>query len=340
MHPHFLADKIDPGRRSLVDIFATQIKIYRYRRLMPMSNRRNNVLGPKCSVTTKKYMGQSALEGGFINHGHVPLTKFDTQIPLNPGKGVILANRYDDFVGLEEHFLTGGHQTALSLIVVDDVNHSKNHTLKPAILMNKLLGHMIINNRNVLGDRVFDLPGRRLHAGKLGTNNHPHIFPTQSSGGSAAVHCGITTAQYQDTLTNLGYVIKSYRCKPIDTHVNRSITLLAARYIQIASSGGTGTNKDRVISLTYDCLQTVHIGFKVLTDTHVENEVDLFIEHLRREPKGGDLAAHETACQRLIVVKINLIPKGREISRHRQRCRTTANQSDALAILGLGRYRQ
>ncbi len=65
---------------------------------------------------------------------------------------------------------------------------------------------------------------------------------------------------------------------------------------------------------------------------HIQDVVDLLIEHLFRQPKGGNLAAHEAAAGVLFVENMQLIAQWRQVTGHRQRCRTGSHQSDLLAV--------
>jgi len=94
---------------------------------MAMGNRRNNVLGTKCSVTAKENLGVARLERPFINLRHIPLAKLNTQIALDPRESVVLTNGNEHFIGFKKDFLTGGHQTALAGLVIDHLDLIKRH---------------------------------------------------------------------------------------------------------------------------------------------------------------------------------------------------------------------
>ncbi len=109
VHPHFLTHEIDARGGALVDGFTGQEQVDRYCGLMPMSDRSNNILWTKSGISTEEHFRVCRLEGAFVNSGHVPFTKLDTQVALNPWERIVLAYRNQDFIGLEKDFVAGGH---------------------------------------------------------------------------------------------------------------------------------------------------------------------------------------------------------------------------------------
>ena len=144
--------------------------------------------------------------------------------------------------------------------------------------MNKLFGHMVVNNRNVFRLSVFNFPGRGFHLGELGAHDHLDVFSAEAPRGPAAVHRGITTAKDQNALANFMNVLKGDRAQPLDADVNVFVAGVSARQIKIAAAWGAGTDKDGVIALIQNAFQAVHVGVESRMDPHVEDVVDLFVE--------------------------------------------------------------
>ena len=72
----------------------------RNRGLVTMLNRPNDVFRPEGSVTAKKHTIPCRLMSCFIDDGHIPLVKSNSNIPLYPLKSIFLPNR-------EYHVVTG-----------------------------------------------------------------------------------------------------------------------------------------------------------------------------------------------------------------------------------------
>ena len=94
---------------------------------MPVRDGGNDVLWAECCITTEEHFGVTRLEGLLIDTRHIPFAKFNAEVALNPGKGIVLTDRNKDLVGLEEHFFAGGHQAAFACVVVNDLYLIKGH---------------------------------------------------------------------------------------------------------------------------------------------------------------------------------------------------------------------
>ena len=167
MNAHFLAEQVHARRWALLYRLARQEEIDGDRGLMAMGHCRNNVLRTKGGVATKEDLGIAGLERPLINLRHIPFAKLDAEIALDPRKGVVLANGNQHLVGLEEDLLAGGDQTALAGVVIHHLDLIEGHAQQFAVFVDEGLRHVVIDNRNIFGLGVFDLPGGGLHLGKL-----------------------------------------------------------------------------------------------------------------------------------------------------------------------------
>jgi hypothetical protein len=48
--------------------------------------------------------------------------------------------------------------------------------------------------------------------------------------------------------------------------------------------------------------------------THVENQIDLFLEHVGRQAEGGNLCAHHAAAERVLLEQVDLIAVGQQVA--------------------------
>ncbi len=119
-----------------------------------------------------------------------------------------------------------------------------------------------------------------------------------------------------------------------------AIALRPTGDIQVAAPRSARAHKHGVVAFLEYLLEAGYIGLKVLIDTHIEDEIDLLVEHLWRESEHGNLTAHEAAAQGLVVVQIELVAEGRQITGHRQGGRTGPNEGHSPPIALLRYTRQ
>jgi len=329
---HFLADQGNPGSRAPGGLFATAKQINGNSRLMAVGHGSDDIFRPKGGVATKEHARVGRLEGFLVQHRHTPFVEHDTDVALNPGEGVFLANCHQHIItGEENGIFTGGNQVAASGTVVLSPHLVKTHAHQLAILDHKFLGHMIVDNGDIFMDSVFFLPRGGLHIGEGAAHQHLDIVATQAT---AAVHGGVAATQHNHLLANALGVLESHAAQPVDANMDMLRTLLAAREVfQVATAGRARTDKNGVIVLLKQALQAVNIGIKTGDGPHPQDVTHLFVQHFLRQPERGNLAAHKTATGFLGIKNVQFITEGGKVAGHGQGSRTGTNQGNALAVL-------
>ena len=95
---------------------------------MAVGNCGDDILWAKSRIATKKYRRICRLKGNFVNHRHIPFTELKTHIPLNPGEGVLLANRNQHIVtGHYHRIFASGYQAAFTVAIVNRFHSVKPH---------------------------------------------------------------------------------------------------------------------------------------------------------------------------------------------------------------------
>jgi hypothetical protein len=75
--------------------------------------------------------------------------------------------------------LTGGHQAAFALVVVDRLDELEGHAGQLAVDMFEGLGHMEVDDRYAFVLGIFLLPGRGLHLVEAAAHDHLDIGAAQ-----------------------------------------------------------------------------------------------------------------------------------------------------------------
>ena len=92
---------------------------------MPVLHGPDDVLRTPGGVATHEDAFPRGHEGGPIDHGHVPLAELDPDVALDPREGVVLSDRQDHVVGLDEGLarLRADQTPFLVLVPLDEVEH-------------------------------------------------------------------------------------------------------------------------------------------------------------------------------------------------------------------------
>jgi hypothetical protein len=177
---HFLADDINHGRRTVVDVGAGAQVIDRERGVVAVSNRPNDVLGAEGGVAAEEDARMARRHRLRIDLGHVPLVKLDADIALDPRKSVLLADCDQHVVASEVLIgLAGWNEIATALGVVFGLDLLEHHAGEATVLVGELFRHEEIQDRDVLVHGVLLLPGRRLHLLKAGADDHLDVLAAE-----------------------------------------------------------------------------------------------------------------------------------------------------------------
>ena len=269
-----------------------------------------------------------------IDLGHVPLVEFDAAVALDPGKGVLLADRHQHIVagnGLVR--FARGHQRAPALGVVLGLHLLEGDAGELAVVVGEGDRHHEIEDRNILVDGVFLLPGRRLHLLEAGTHDHLDVLAAEAARGAAAIHRGIAAAEHDHALADLLDMAERHAGEPVDADMDIGGGFLAAGNLELAAARRAGADKDRVVVLGQQLLQAFDAMPAFELDTEIEDVIGFLVDHRIRQPEFRNLRAHHSARLRIGIEHRAVIAERREIARHRERGRTAADDGNALAVL-------
>ena len=227
VNPHLLAHEGDPRGWTIMDVLPPDKAIHGNGCLVPMSDGGDDVFRPESRIAAEEHSGVRALEGHGVDDGHVPFPEFEPDIPLDPGKGVVLTDGDDHVVGFKEHLFPRGDELPLSPVAVNHIHHGKAHARQLPVLVNEFLGHVVVDDGDILGNSVVDLPGRGLHLGALGAHHHLHVLAPQAPGRPATVHSRITAPEHEDPAADLAQVLKGDGREPVNANVDVLVGLFS-----------------------------------------------------------------------------------------------------------------
>ncbi len=148
--------------------------------------------------------------------------------------------------------------------------------------MHEFLGHVVVDDGDIFGNRVVDLPGRGLHLGALGAHHHLHILAPQAPSRPAAVHGGVTAPKHEDPAADLAQMLEGNGGEPVNADMNVLVGLFPPGDRKIAAPGGARAHEDGVVVLFKHGAEAIHVVAKVLLDAQLEHEAHFLIEDLGR----------------------------------------------------------
>ncbi len=204
MDAHLLADDIDHGHRAVVDVAAKARLVDRERGLVGVRHRPDDVLGAEGGIAAEEYLRMGRGHGLGIDLGHVPLVERDPDVALDPGEGILLADRDQNVVARDQLVqLAGGREVAATFGVEFGLHLLEHHPGEAAALVGELLRHQEIQDRDILVHGVLLFPGGRLHLLEAGADHHLHVLAAEAARRAAAVHGGVAAAEHDHALADL-----------------------------------------------------------------------------------------------------------------------------------------
>ena len=200
----------------------------------------------------------------------------------------------------------------------------------------KAVGHEEVEDRDVLVERVFLLPGRGLHFLEAGAHDDLDLFAAEATRGAAAIHRGVAAAEHDDALADLVGMAERDRGQPVDADMDVGGCFLASGDVELAAARCAGADEDRVILLREQRLHALDAVAALEVDAETQDVAGLLVDHRIRQAEFRDLRAHHAAGPRITVEHSAVVAERREIARHRQRSGTAADEGNALAVLGRG----
>src|SRR6185312_3047228 len=293
---HLLAGEVDGRRRPVADILAMAEAVDRDRRLMGMRHRPDDVLRPEGGIAPEEDVGDGRLHRHGVDDGQAPFVEVEPDVALDPGEGVLLADGDQHVVAVHAHRrLAGRHQAAPPCGVVLRPHLLEEHAGEAPLLVQELLRHKIVEDRDAFMHRVLLLPGGGLHLLEAGADDDRHLLAAEPARGAAAIHRRVAAAEHDDAAADLVDMAEGDAGEPVDADMDVGGRLLAPGEVEVAAARRAGADEDRVVPLGGKRLQTVDPLAEARLDAEVEDVADLLVDHRFGEAEARDLAADHAA---------------------------------------------
>src|ERR1019366_2606544 len=93
-----------------------------------------------------------------------------------------------------------------------------------------------VEDRNILVDGVFLLPGRCLHLLEAGTHDHLDVLAAEATRGAAAIHRGVAAAEHDHALADLLDMAERNAGEPVDADMDIGGGFLATGNLKLAAA--------------------------------------------------------------------------------------------------------
>ena len=337
VHAHLAALQVDPGRHTLAGRLALAILMDGDRGLVAVLHRPDDVLGAEGCVTAEKHARTRALVRHRIDLRDLPLVELDAEVALDPGEGVLLADREDHVVGWQELLgrdALGGDAATRIHLVLHDI---EQHALELSALDHEGFGRAVDDDLDALGFGVFEFPLGRLEELPRLACHHLHALGAQAQRTAAAIHRGVADADDQHGLAHRFHMLERDRFEPGDADVDVGGAFLAAGQGQFFALRRAGSDEDGIEALF---LEELAHGLDAMTEAqvhaHIDDGGDLLVDHRPGKAERGDVGAHQPTGDGELLEDRDLVAERHQIIGDGQRGAARADAGDLLAVL-LGR---
>jgi hypothetical protein len=187
-----------------------------------------------------------------------------------------------------------------------------------AVLDHERLRVVIVEDRYALVHRVLELPVGGLHDLPRRAHGDGDLFRAEAERAAAAVHRRVPAADHDDAAAHALDVAEGDRGQPVDADVDVLFRLLAAGNFEVLAARRAGADEHRVVAFRQDRLEALHLAAEAFLNAHVDDAVDLLVEHLLRQAERGDVGPHETAAFGVLLEQRDVIAERQQVARHRE----------------------
>ena len=247
---HLLAGDVDARRRALLDVLADQHLVDGDRGVMAVRGRPDDVLRPEGRVAAEEHLRLRALQGRLVELGQAPLVELDAGVRLDPGEGVLLADRDQHVVArMELVGLARRDQRAAALGVV--LRPSPSRTARPVIWPSSCFTSF---GTSMLRMGMSSPIASSFSQGDAFISSKPErtITLTSSPPRRRAVRQqSIAVLPPPSTITRLPTLVmwpNETEDEPVEADMDVGGGFLAARHVEIAAARRAGADEHRVVA--------------------------------------------------------------------------------------------
>ena len=294
--------------------------------------------GPKAASPPKNTPGRLEAKVDGIDRRMPVAVELHAEVALDPGKGVLLADRDQHVVaGDQDVGLAGRDELAAAALVLLGPDLLERDAGELAGLVGEGLGHEPVQDLDALVDGVLLLPGRGLHLGVAGAHDDLDDLAAEPAGAAAAVHRGVAAAEHHDAPADRVGVAEEHARQPLDADADVARRLAAAGNVEVAPVRRAAADEDRVVAFVEQRLEAGDAAGGDEGPAGRERVADFLVDHLVGQAEFRDLAAHHAAGARIGIEHHDLVADRREVAGDGERGGPGADAGDALAVALAGR---
>ena len=220
-----------------------------------------------------------------IDHGHVPFVELDADVALDPGEGVLLADRDQHVVAFDDARRARPVGTSLRrpLASYSALTFSKRTPVSlPFSCVNSLGTRKLrIGMPSCIASSFSQ--GDAFISSKPRAHDDLHVLAAQAARGAAAIHRRVAAAQHDHALADLVDVAERDARQPVDADMDVGRGFLAAGNVEVAAARRAAADEDRVVAFGEQRLQAV--------DALAEPQLDAQVEDVAALPRRSRLRA-------------------------------------------------
>src|SRR5262249_29187911 len=331
---HLLADDLDHGGRTIVDVASRAQLVDGQGSVVPMRHRPDDVLWAKRGVPAEEHARERRCHRCGIDLRHIPLVELNPDVAFDPRESVFLADRHQHIIAREVLIrLAGRNEVAAPLGVVFGFYLLEKNAGEAAIFVRDLFRHEEIQNGDVLVHGVLLFPRGRFHFLEPRTNDHLDVLAVEPARAAAAVHGGVAAAEHDDAFADPVDVPERDRGEPVDADMDVRRGLFAAGDVEIATARRAAADEDRIPTLRHQRLEAVDAFAAAKFDPEIEDVVAFLVDNGFRQAEARDLRADHAARLWILIEYHAFVAERREVAGDRKRGGAAAHERDALAIL-------
>ena len=302
----------------------------------------DDVLGPERRVAAEENLRVRGLERDLVQHRAVPLVELDADVPFDPRTVILLPDGHQDMVAFQVDVrFAGRHVVQPPAVLVGHRFDTLEHdALQLAVVVHELLRRPVVDDGNVLVHGLFLFPVGGLHDIERRAHDHRDRLGPDALRRAAAVHRRVAAAHDDHLAGDRIDVAEGHARQPIDADGYVGVGLEAPGQVEIAAARRAGAYEIGVVSHVEHFLHARDLVVEMGVDAHVQDQVDLFLQHLCGQAECRNLAAHHAAPGGVAVEHVDFVSQRQQVARHGERRGTGAQQCDALAVFLLWHRRQ
>ena len=147
----------------------------------------------------------------------------------------------------------------------------------------------------------------------------------------AAIHGRVSDADDKHVFADRCDVAEGDGLQPVDADVD-AVRIVTARDVELLAARRAGADENRVEAFVEQRLHAVDGRVIANVDAHIEDLVDLVIEHVRGQTERRNVSAHQSAGLAVLFEHHDFVAQRQKVVGDGERCGARADAGDALSV--------